>query len=53
MALHEGHGRRKPAPDLAIAGGPGGAILNLVDTDPEPLLVAYRAAYEREKGIFS
>jgi putative nucleotidyltransferase with HDIG domain len=53
IALHEGHGRRKPAPELEIGGGFGGIVLRLTDADPEPLLSEFRAAYEREKSLFT
>ena len=53
IVLHEGHGRRKPSPELAVTAGVGAAVLGLTDADPEALLAEFRSAYEREKGIFS
>ena len=52
IALHEGHGRRKANPELAIFDGFGGKALRLRAEDADAVLEDFRAQYTREKGIF-
>jgi putative nucleotidyltransferase with HDIG domain len=49
MCLREGHGRRKPNPELEPFANEAAALLGLDPDDGESILESFRGAYEAEK----
>ena len=53
IALHEGHGRRTPSPELEILPEESAGMLGLSGASTDELLAEFREAYAKEKAVFS
>jgi putative nucleotidyltransferase with HDIG domain len=52
ICLHQGMGRRKPEPELAVLDCEGARILNLGELDVAAFCREFREAYDKEKVVF-